>query len=129
MSYLDKLKRFEKEPDLPAEASLPAVTLEPTTGCRPVYWESAGRIVGPGQVLHVAKDGDRFYICLQYEDTYRWVHEGLLRSRQAFEAQDKKVCNCCQGIDFWESIYSVHICRSCHPPASPSLEKGQTHGR
>ena len=32
-------------------------------------------------------------------------------------------CYACGGSDFWLSIYGLRICRTCHPPAHPALER------
>lgn len=66
------------------------------TECRPVYWESEnGRILGPGTVTHMAKEttvcGEaRFWLCITYGNSWRWIHESLLRSRASYEAQWRK---------------------------------------
>lgn len=57
MSYLDKLKQFEQRPDDDPSVSSDAVTIDPAT-CRPVFWESNGKILGPGMVSHI-REGDR----------------------------------------------------------------------
>ena len=62
---------------------------------RPVYWESEnGRILGPGTVTHMAKEmtsrGEaRFWLCISYGNSWRWIHESLLRTRASYEAQWK----------------------------------------
>lgn len=126
MSYLDKLGRFERESDISPESSAPDITLDVATDLRPVYWESKGVIVGPGRVASVAQNGGIFWLCLEYGGAWRWINSDLLRSREAFETQGLQVCNCCKGSDFWTSVYNVVVCRDCHPPGSPELEKGVT---
>ncbi len=123
----DAERLLQKAPDrvrLAASSATHHVTLESVEGLTPVFWESHGRIVGPGRVSHFAKDRHEFWLCLEFDGAVFWVRDDLLRSRKAFEEQSKRVCNCCQGGDFWESIYHVRICRLCHPPASAQLEKG-----
>lgn len=64
---------------------------------RPVYWESSnGRVLGPADVTHMAKEmttgGEvRFWLCITYGNSWRWIHESLLRSRLSYEAQWKGV--------------------------------------
>jgi hypothetical protein len=79
-------------------ASPEAFYVEPA-GCQnPVFWESQENgILGPGLVTHVAKETTatgqvRFWLCVLYRGSWRWVHEQLLRSRTAYEAQQKKIC-------------------------------------
>jgi hypothetical protein len=103
------------------EATSPA---QPIHGVKPVYWESMdGSILGPAEVLSVTQDGGAFWLCLNYDRFLYWIRDGLLRSRQAFEAQKQWCCSCCQGRDFWSSPYRSHICCMCHPPANPALIK------
>lgn len=78
----------------------PAVTIEPATGCRPVYWKSRGRIIGPGKVSHIAKDGHEFWCCLEFEGVVYWICNDLLRSKQAFVAQNTGACFSCRGPTF-----------------------------
>ena len=67
--------------------------VEPAKCQHPVYWESLeGRILGPAEVTHMAKETTvagqpRFWLCVTYCNSLRWVHESLLRSRRAYEAQ------------------------------------------
>ena len=55
----------------------------------PVYWESMeGPIMGPASVTHMATEitaagVKRFWLCITYADSWRWIHEDLLRSRAA----------------------------------------------
>lgn len=35
-------------------------------------------------------------------------------------------CGMCQGTDWWESVFGARVCRSCHAPAAPWLEKAKT---
>ncbi len=98
------------------------VTVDPAgPNVRPVYWESDGTILGPAAISYVAKSGSQFYLCLEWQDSYRWIHESLLRSQHAFELQGRQACNCCGGFSFWTSIHGATICGHCHPPAHPSL--------
>ena len=70
--------------------------VEPTTCRNPVYWEGCeGDLLGPGIVTHVAKEstfmGDqRFWLCVEYRGSWRWIHESLLRSRATYEANRAK---------------------------------------
>src|SRR5688572_22387096 len=64
--------------------------------CRPVYWESMENriILGPGMVTDVIKEFTstgqvQFWLCIAYGDSWRWIHEQLLRSRSAYEAQQR----------------------------------------
>ncbi|MEK6801911.1 MAG: hypothetical protein AABZ34_04495 [Nitrospirota bacterium] len=113
----DRVRVVEPQParDITVEPAGPSV--------RPVYWESGnGRIIGPGQVVQVAKDGTEFWLCIEFGGAVYWIRDFLLRSRQAFDQQIRWICGCCNGSDFWASAYRAHICRRCHPPAAPSLE-------
>lgn len=99
------------------------LSVEPAGTISPVFWEqSHGRIVGPGTVSHVAKVGDsEFWLCVDYAGSWLWINADILRSRDSFERQGQRVCNCCNGSEFWESIHGATICGHCHPPAHPSL--------
>lgn len=69
------------------------VQVHVATCSRPVYWESGpGKILGPGSVSHVLKakelDGrDSFWLCVEWNGGWRWVHEQTLRSKKAYAAQ------------------------------------------
>jgi len=65
------------------------MVIEPVGTISPVYWESGGRILGPGKVSHVARVGARFWLCLELGGTWRWINSDLLRSKQAFEQQGR----------------------------------------
>lgn len=97
MSYLDKLKRFEKSPTSAERqpATAPTITtLTPesitielsATNANLVYWEAVtGRILGPATVTSLAQvvalDGrESFWLCVNYRDSWRWVHESRLRT-------------------------------------------------
>ncbi len=59
-----------------------------------VYWESDLRILGPARVTHMATETTRsgqrrHWLCITYENSWRWIHEDLLRSRAAYETQWK----------------------------------------
>jgi hypothetical protein len=110
---------------LPADALASAAPMMPlSTGCHPVYWESMDEaIIGPGQVLSVTQEGTECWLCLSLDYHLYWIRDGLLRSRQDFEAQNRWTCSCCHGGDYWTSPYRSHICRTCHPPAAPEGEK------
>jgi hypothetical protein len=113
--------RREREP---REAE--SLIVEPVeTPLKPVYWESDGKIIGPGQVSHVAKAGEAFFLCVDFEGSWRWINSDLLRSRQAFDRQGKPTCYCCGGVEWWTSIHGARICSRCHPPMSPGLVKGE----
>lgn len=109
-----------KAPDRVRAIDTPA---EPNGKHSPVYWESAGRILGPATVSHVAKVADRFWLCIEYAESWRWITERLLRSKRDFDEQGQPTCNCCGGSDFWTSIYDMAVCSRCHPPAASSLVK------
>ena len=103
------------------------VTIEPAENVRPVYWESDGKILGPAHVSHVAKVGDsEFWLCLEFQNSWRWVNSDLLRTQDAFDRQGgQRICHCCGGSEFWESIHGATVCQKCHPPAVPSVVKGE----
>lgn len=65
------------------------VTIEPAhPNPRPVFWEKAdGSIVGPGRPEFLARDGDSFWVVVQFEGQAIWVNSDRLRSRQQFEMQ------------------------------------------
>ncbi|GKS58169.1 hypothetical protein YTPLAS18_16960 [Nitrospira sp.] len=78
------LKAGDRVRLVPAEGS---TKIEPATCRRPVYWESgdSGRIVGPGHVTHMTQvmDGngqETFWLCVEYQGSWRWIREDLLRS-------------------------------------------------
>jgi hypothetical protein len=107
-----------------ASPETPTLLTQPVYGVKPVYWESMdGRILGPAHVLSVTQDGKELWMCLAYDASLYWIRDYLLRSRQEFEAQKRWTCSCCHGTDYWTSAYRAHICRICHPPASPTLIK------
>lgn len=105
------------------------ITIEPAHPPSTVYWESDGTILGPASVSYVAKSRDQFYLCLEWQGSFRWVHESLLRSKRDFEHQGQHICNCCGRFEFWQSIHGATICGKCHPPADTSLVKGWEFGR
>jgi hypothetical protein len=98
--------------------------IEPAGTLRPVFWESDGKILGPGRVSYVARDRDQFFLCVEFEDSWRWVNSDLLRSREAFERQAAWTCPTCKGTASWRSEHVAAICRRCHPPASSPIAKG-----
>jgi hypothetical protein len=123
MSSPDKLRKFENRPDTDRQCDTLACDMvcEPVSGLKPVYWESCGRILGPGQVSTVAKVGEQFWLSIEYAGCWRWIEQSLLRSQRQYEQQNKPVCHCCGGTDFWISVHAISICRRCHPPASSSV--------
>jgi hypothetical protein len=71
------------------------LVVETVANLSPVYWLSDGRIVGPGIVSAAARateaDGtESFWVCVEFEGSLRWVHNMLLRSKQAFDEQLRK---------------------------------------
>jgi len=64
------------------------VTVEPAACRRLVYWESAsGSLLGPATVSYFARvvepDGrEAFWLCVEFRDGWRWLHESRLRSCQ-----------------------------------------------
>lgn len=72
-----------------------AFLVEPAECRHPIYWETLeGRILGPAEVTHMAKETTaagqaRFWLCITYGNSWRWIHESLLRSRASYEAQWK----------------------------------------
>jgi hypothetical protein len=72
-----------------------AFVMESAPCPNPVYWESNGQILGPGTVTHFGKETvalgvERFWLCVTYRGACRWVHESLLRTRAAYEAEQRK---------------------------------------
>jgi hypothetical protein len=121
MSAPHRLSKFENRPDTLENDDM---VCEPVSGLKPVYWESLGRIVGPGQVSAVAKVGEEFWLSVEYAGSWLWINESVLRTQREFEEQDKPRCHCCGGTDLWASVHDVSMCRRCHPPAASSLVKG-----
>jgi len=58
---------------------------------KPIYWERAGSIVGPGRPEFLAKVGDgektSFWIVAQFEGEEIWVNSIMLRSKREFDGQ------------------------------------------
>jgi hypothetical protein len=78
--------------------------VEPASCQHPVFWESHDkRILGPGLVTHVAKEtrsthSIRFWLCVAYGGSWRWIHESLLRSRAKYEAQRSGMKSSCKDL-------------------------------
>ena len=68
-----------------------AVTIEPAaTNARSIYWEAAdGRILGPAVPEFLPKVGEQFWVVTSYEGQLRWIRSDRLRTRQAFEMQQR----------------------------------------
>jgi hypothetical protein len=115
MSASDRLSKCENLPDTLENDDM---VCEPVSGLKPVYWESSGRILGPGHVSAVAKVGEEFWLSVDYAGSSLWIDESVLKSQRAFEDHDKPRCFCCGSADLWISVHDVSICRRCHPPAS-----------
>ena len=101
------------------------ITVDLAAKLTSVYWQSQDRILGPAAVSFVAKHQGQFFLCLEWQKGFLWIHESLLRSKRDFEAQGQVLCNCCGGSEYWRSEFVEAICRRCHPPASES--KGEHH--
>jgi hypothetical protein len=61
----------------------------------PVFWRcAAGTILGPGFMRHHTKvhtnRGDYLWLLVEYQGSWRWISETLLRKRKAFEKQQCK---------------------------------------
>ena len=60
---------------------------------KPVYWERAGPIIGPGIPEFMAKGGDgltaSYWVIVQFQGEPIWVNSIVLRSRRQFEQQIK----------------------------------------
>jgi hypothetical protein len=71
-----------------------SLTVE-SASCRPVFFETSGRIHGPALVTLVARTIDRdgqpsFWLCVDHANSWCWISASILRSREAFELQLKK---------------------------------------
>jgi hypothetical protein len=53
----------------------------------------------------------------QHKATWYWP------PRTNTEQRCDERCHACSGSDFWLSIYGLRICRTCHPPPCPDLER------
>jgi hypothetical protein len=93
-----------------------------------VYWESEERIIGPGVVTQHFEENGVYWLCVEYEGSWRWIRDMLLRSKQAFHEQEARQCRCCGGSDFWISKHKAIVCRRCHPPAHSKLEVRKEDG-
>ena len=100
--------------------------VEPAS-CRPVYFETEpGVIHGPAVVSLMARTvspdkTSSFWMCVKWQNSYRWLHESLLRSRRDYDQQYQQTCNTCGGAAFWQSTHDVTVCSRCHPPADARL--------
>jgi hypothetical protein len=94
------------------------MVIEPASNLTPMYWQSGNRVLGPAAVSFLAKHQGQFFLCLEWQKSFLWIHESLLRSKRDFEQQGQTICNCCGGSEFWKSEFVEAICRRCSPPVS-----------
>jgi len=84
----DRVRVIESPPSLYEEVQVDATTCK-----RPVYWDSPGQgILGPATVAYLAKETSltgrvHFWLCINYGNSWRWIHEQTLRSRMAYDGQ------------------------------------------
>ena len=93
-NYLDKIRRLR--PESPDESSLsqssePIAIGPAAENPRPVYWERAGSIVGPGTPEFLAKVGDgpkaSYWVVVRLEGEPVWVNSIMLRSKREYDCQ------------------------------------------
>jgi hypothetical protein len=82
------------ETEAPSEPAPPGFVSEPAGGS-PVYWERGDGTIVRGRAVLLGRYGETFWFGVEHADGFAWVHERLLRSRSAYEAQQA----------------------DCHPPA------------
>jgi hypothetical protein len=90
---------------------------EPAINVRPVYWESCGKLHGPGRVIGFVKMTDAgketFWLWVETSTGWSLISDAALRRRP--------ICWCCKGTEHWESVYGVRLCTRCRPPSNPSV--------
>lgn len=74
-----------------AAPALKNIEVQPAaSNARPIYWETGdGRILGPAVPEFLARDGETFWISTIFEGQIWWINADRLRSRKAFEGQEK----------------------------------------
>jgi hypothetical protein len=117
------------------EAEPRGFTSEPASGSTEVFWERGDGQIARGRLVLLGKDVSTGWVGVETADgSFWWVREDKLRSRQAYEAQqragaktfpeppDPGACPTCGGRRWWRSQWKTN-CTVCHPPAG-EVERG-----
>ena len=89
-----------------------------------------GDSIRPGEIVQ-AKHPERLLSegkarRLTRVESQRILDRYVAEAREVFKAEGPLICHACKGRDFWTSVQGVVICRQCHPPMRPELEKKET---